>query len=136
MKARCGNTTHPAFKYYGGRGILVCDRWKESYRAFVEDMGEAPEGLWIDRIDNEKGYEPGNCRWVTPKKSAKNRKKGGPPVKPESLMQRAKATGIPYIRVIQRIHAGWPVEKALNIPVQPSGGMMHSTKVKFGLLEG
>lgn len=99
--------------------MTVCERWKESYDAFLADMGEVPEGYWIDRIDNALGYQPGNCRWVTPKESAKNRAKVGPKIDPASLRQRAIKAGLPYIRVYQRIHvARWSVDRALTTPVR------------------
>lgn len=63
MKARCNNSNNPKFKHYGGRGVTVCERWS-SFQTFYEDMGERPPGFSIDRIDNDLGYEPGNCQWV------------------------------------------------------------------------
>ena len=134
MIARCTNPTHPAYGYYGARGVQVCPQWLASYDQFLQDMGPAPDGHWIDRIDNAKGYEPGNVRWVTPKESAANRAKGGPKINPNSLMQRAKRAGLPYARVVQRVRGGWPIERALSIPIQPPGGMKLATKEEFGLL--
>lgn len=73
MKKRCYTSTCAAFKYYGGRGIKVCDRWRYSFPNFLEDMGERPDKKHsIDRIDVNGNYEPGNCRWATMKQQRAN----------------------------------------------------------------
>lgn len=131
MKARCYRPSHPAFEYYGGRGITVCDRWRDDYQAFLADMGEAPPGYWIDRIDIHRGYELGNCRWVTPAESAKNRRPRQQI--PGSLRQLARAAGLPYMLVYLRIQRGWTRDQALSIPKQSKGGMKRSDKVRLGL---
>lgn len=115
MLGRCYRPSHPAFRWYGARGIGVCDRWRNSFDAFLADMGEAPPGLWLDRIDGTKDYGPGNCRWVTPAESAANRRKR-PPVA-GSLRDKARQAGLPYPLVYQRIKLhGWPEAVALSTP--------------------
>jgi len=129
MWQRCTNPAHPAFGYYGGRGIKTCERWR-CYDAFFADMGECPPGMWLDRIKNELGYEPGNCRWVTPTESAHNRVKKGTrkPINPNSLMQKAKRAGLPYQVVYQRINVWcWKEEKALSTPVGRKDWMRRPT---------
>lgn len=73
MIQRCTNPTNPDYKYYGGRGIVVCERWLD-VKNFVEDMGERKKGWSIERIDVDGDYEPENCFWIPMKYQAKNRR--------------------------------------------------------------
>lgn len=75
MKSRCYNPKNNAYKYYGGRGITICDEWRDDFKQFYDDMCPRPsDSHQIDRIDNDKGYSPENCRWVERIDNVRNRK--------------------------------------------------------------
>lgn len=77
MVARCTRRSHHRYRDYGGRGIKVCDRWlgRNGFVNFLADMGERPEGLTLDRIDVNRGYEKSNCRWATQEEQMRNQRR-------------------------------------------------------------
>lgn len=77
MIGRCSRPNNCGYKWYGARGIRVCDRWLNSFENFLEDMGERPKGKSLDRINNDGNYEPSNCRWATQKEQIRNQRKRG-----------------------------------------------------------
>lgn len=104
MRNRCNNPSTPRYKDYGGRGITVCQRW-DSFENFLADMGEAPEGKSIDREDNDKGYEPGNCRWATPSEQNENTR-ASVRVNGKSIKQLAAEQGVTYMEAYDMYRAG------------------------------
>jgi hypothetical protein len=104
---RCTNPKNGQWKNYGGRGIEICSRWRDSFEAFLEDMGYAPEkGFKIERVDNSKGYEPGNCEWKLMKPNVRNRRitvKVMYEGKERILGELCETEGVPYMPVYQRI---------------------------------
>lgn len=74
MLTRCFNANTDSYRHYGGRGITVCDRWRESFENFLADMGPRSAGMSLDRIDVNGNYEPGNCRWATDSEQRLNKR--------------------------------------------------------------
>lgn len=125
MVQRCTNTNNPGYKNYGGRKITICYRWSNKnplgFQNFLEDMGERPKGKSIDRIKNNKGYHKNNCKWSTGKEQSRNQrtnhllKYNG---KKLCIIEWAEITGISKETIRARIRLGWPIKKALTIPVR------------------
>jgi hypothetical protein len=116
MLQRCFNPNAKSYHRYGGRGITVCDRWMD-FANFLEDMGEAPENLTIERVDNDKGYEPGNCVWAPLKVQANNRSDNVNVThegKTMTVAQWAEVVGIERKTLEYRIRAGWDAARALT----------------------
>lgn len=119
MKQRCLNPNAPDYPNYGGRGIGVCSRWKDSYTNFYNDVGERPEGKSLDRIDNSKGYEPNNCKWSTATEQQENRRTNPRVVyngHEITVVSLAKEIGIPAKILIWRLNNCWGIDRAVNTP--------------------
>ena len=122
MMQRCYDKTQRAYPQYGGSGIEMCERWRGSFENFLEDMGECPSPRHsIDRIDNDKGYSPDNCRWATTSQQARN-KRNTVLIKycgeERPLADVADEIGMYYGTLYYRIFSyGWSVDKAINTPI-------------------
>jgi hypothetical protein len=115
-KQRCTNPKHPAYKRYGGRGITMCDRWLESFDNFLADMGARPDGLTLDRRDNEGSYSPDNCRWATDGEQSRNTRRNVNGVingTVQCAVDLARTLGVRRETVARRLKAQRPVDKAL-----------------------
>jgi hypothetical protein len=118
MKQRCLNPKNPKFSIYGNRGISVCDRWLKSFENFLEDMGNAPDRMSIERIDNNGNYEPKNCKWATNKEQSNNRRSNKLiTYKGETLgvCEWSKRLGAGISLVTYRLKQGWNPISAITI---------------------
>jgi hypothetical protein len=128
MLARCLYQKHDKFKYYGGRGITVCDKWKE-FSKFFEDMGEPEKGRTLDRIDNNAGYSKENCRWATRHEQHYNKRNtryctaNGETL---TVYDWATRLGIRPGVIYCRLTRGWNEERAVSTP-------LHGANVSNGL---
>lgn len=125
VKRRCLNPHDRAYKAYGGSGITICKAWADSFAQFLQDMGAKPSPKHtIDRIDNNKGYEQGNCRWATPEQQWNNTSRNvwleyqG---QRKTVRQWATHLGITYQTLYRRIEMGWSVQRAFEQRVRDCG---------------
>lgn len=120
MIARCHNPESTGYHKYGARGICVCDRWHNSFEAFLADMGRRPSKAHsIDRKDNNGNYEPGNCRWATATEQARNRRNSKTMTLNGQTMTVAawsEITGLGDFLLYGRLRHGWSDERALTTP--------------------
>ena len=101
MKKRCKNPSHPFYSSYGGRGITVCERW-ETFANFYADMGPKPEGLTLERIDNDGNYEPSNCKWGTRTEQSRNRRTSWTDEE-NRILESSLAAGLKYADIARLI---------------------------------
>ena len=120
MIGRCYDKNRPVYPRYGGRGILVCDRWRHSFPAFYADMGPKPSSEYtLERINNSLGYSPENCKWAT--RTEQNRNKRTNVLltydgRTCCIAEWSEITGLPYNVIYLRIRNGWSVDDVLTRP--------------------
>ena len=123
MRQRCLNPNNPKYSVYGGRGITVCERWGD-FALFLADMGDPEPGMTLDRIDNDRGYEPGNVRWATRLGQANNRRDNqhitfnGVTL---TFAEWGRVTGLGKSTIARRHANGWSVERILTEPLNDTG---------------
>lgn len=119
MKERCRYLKHKSYKYYGERGITVCERWLESFWNFLEDMGPKPLGQTLDRIDNDLSYYKDNCRWSTSVEQNSN-KRSNVKITHEgdtrTAQQWARCLGMDVSVIYKRLKRGWTPQQVLKPP--------------------
>lgn len=116
MRQRCLNPNNPAYSNYGGRGVSIAPEW-DSFEQFWADMGDVPDDMSIERIDNDGNYEPANCRWATRLEQGRNTRKCRPITfqgVTKTITEWAEQFGIEKSTLSQRIRNGWDMERALN----------------------
>lgn len=119
MIRRCENKKTRAYKDYGGRGISVCERWRNSFEAFVVDMGPCPDGYSLERKNNNGNYEPSNCIWVPSDIQANNNRRNRILVcngESKTMAEWSKITEIKIGTIWKRLKTGWSDEEAILTP--------------------
>ncbi len=125
MRQRCLDKNSLNYKDYGGRGVTIAPEWVSDFPAFLAHMGRRPSpDHSIDRIDNEKGYQPGNVKWSTRKEQCRNRRTSRFLLArgvSKTISEWAEITGIPQATLRRRVVAGWDAEKCLSEPIRQRG---------------
>lgn len=131
MKQRCLNKNAPAYDNYGGRGIQICDRWL-TFINFLNDMGKRPEGMTLDRINNNSNYEPSNCRWATRKEQGNNRRNSKLFTiedETKTLAEWCQQYNISRNTVDKRLQKGLDIKTALTLKRMSRGGRIGNLKI-------
>jgi hypothetical protein len=126
IKYRCHDPDCPGYARYGGRGIKVCDRWRDSFENFLADMGKRPSAEYsIERVNNDGDYEPGNCKWATRGEQRRNASHAriyefnG---KRQVIKDWANEYGFSPTTLYYRLSNGWSIERALTTPADTRRG--------------
>lgn len=118
MKERCYNPNNRRYRHYGGRGIEVCKRWKDSFTQFLLDMGMRPGPKYtLERIDNNGNYEPSNCKWADYYEQNNNRSLNRHVAMDDvqlTVSQASRLTGIPHATILSRLDAGYSDKEAIS----------------------
>jgi len=125
MIQRCCNPNFPPFKYYGGRGIGICQSWRYSFTTFFKDMGERPEGRTLDRVNNNGHYCKANCRWATPTEQQSNTRQSRILTfhrKHHTMKEWSRIVGIAYGTIKNRQRRGWSTARTLTSAVVSRSG--------------
>lgn len=127
MWKRCTDPSVASYRWYGRRGISVCEHWRD-VRNFVADMGQPPPGFTLDRKDSSRNYEPGNCQWATKKEQSNNRTSNRLILyrgERKTVAQWAALTGIGEQLIARRLRDGWPIDDIFNKPVRTKHSITH-----------
>lgn len=131
IKRRCTNPKEQSYKNYGAKGIVMSDEWAESYEQFLSDMGRCPKNCSsIDRIDNNKGYEKGNCRWATTIDQCNNRTSNRIVTyrgETDTLANICRKYGVQYGLVHSRLSKGLNIDLAIELPIQQNRRSLKAT---------
>jgi len=133
MKQRTLNKNHKQFHMYGGRGISVCDSWIK-FENFYADMGDCPDGLTLERTDNNAGYSKSNCVWASMKTQARNRRNSvlltidGAT---KCLAEWSEETGIPHATLLKRVNKGMSDSDVIHIPVKKKNELIEYDGIKL-----
>jgi hypothetical protein len=140
MVYRCHNPRAAGYHNYGGRGIRVCDEWRESFDEFLKHIGPRPSAKYsIDRINNDGNYEPGNVRWATRTEQSRNRRTNRlvtVGARTMTIIEWSKETGLSNALICQRLGLGWPPEEAVSLqPLSREKCRQHGRNRTLGRLQ-